>query len=103
VGTANGGKGGNGGDDKGGYGKGRDGVDVAVDSEDNLRRKWGLDLLADRDGVDVVAPEDRVVVSERARRLVDRRDYDRAALEYDRLLVDDPDNVHLLRNRAHTY
>jgi tetratricopeptide (TPR) repeat protein len=47
--------------------------------------------------------DDHDVVADRARDYVDDQDYDRAILEYDRLLRDRPYDVRYLRDRAHSY
>lgn len=69
---------GNGGN--GGYGDDDDGINIVIDDED-----------------------DAINVSDRALDYIDDRDYDRAVVEYDRLVDYDPNNVAYLRDRASTH
>lgn len=84
-----GGGGGNGDGDGDGGGRGRRG-----------RGRGGVHI---DDGIDYASEAGRLRIHDRARELVDERDYDGAVLEYDRLLVDNPKDLYTLRQRAHTY
>jgi tetratricopeptide (TPR) repeat protein len=90
---------GGGGDDNGGSAD----TDRVVDGDDDyFREKYG-DSIFDDEGVDTVIDRDRLIDRDRVERIVADRDYDRAVVEYNRLLADEPSNLYYLRNRAHTH
>jgi tetratricopeptide (TPR) repeat protein len=93
---------GKGGEGYGGEDKpGSDGDDVVYrDSDDDIVIRDGDH---DRDRTIIIDEDERDLVVDRAHTYIDDRNYDRAVVEYDRLVDYEPENVEYVRERAGAY